>query len=215
MCNGHIITPGARMENAKYLVGVEKTAQGLPSSPREGCLDRDTGTSLGQGSPVERSLGEIPGLDMHKSMTSLGGPVFDGSLPHQDCTSHAPNLVWAVGTAFPGSLQGNLGSWLWSALKDHSQRFQGWWGRKFPGKDVHTAIPPEEERGGYKGLKNYVAGSGFQKPCKIAPLPLLSLPPGRSSAGFSPSAFSPQMQHLQCLPNGGHMLCRSQASSRK
>lgn len=150
MCNGHIIIPGARMENAKYLVGVEKTAQGLPSSPREGCLDRDTGTSLGQGSPVERSLGEIPGLDMHKSMTSLGGPVFDGSLPHQDCTSPTPNLVWAVGTAFPGSLQGNLGSWLWSALKDHSQRFQGWWGRKFPGKDVHTAIPPEEERGGIR-----------------------------------------------------------------
>lgn len=80
------------MENAKYLVGVEKTAQGLPPSPREGCLDRDTGTSLGQGSPVERSLGEIPGLDMHKSMTSLGGPVFHGTLPPK--TAPATHPIW-------------------------------------------------------------------------------------------------------------------------
>lgn len=214
MCNGHIIIPGARMENAKYLVRVEKTAQVLPSSPREGRLDRDTGTSLGQGSPVVRCLHEIPGLDMHKSMTSLGGPVFDGSPPprlHQPCTQSGVGS----GDSFPRKPAGK--SWQLAVVSSEGPlaEISRMVGKEIPRKRRPHSNPSRRGEGGYKGLKNYVAGSGFQKPCKIAPLPLLSLPPGRSSAGFSPSAFSPQMQNLQCLPNGGHMLCLSRASSRK
>lgn len=82
--------------------------------------------------------------ETRKSVASLRDRVLDCSFPRpRDCTGPAPSLVQGVGTASPGNLLGKALLLPTVSSEGHTQGFQRWWWRKFPEKEVWTAIPPE------------------------------------------------------------------------